>query len=404
MRRAGIVVVGAIAAVVVLGAIGVPADTYKGGDFLQFWLQPQAFFYGTSPYDPAWWARMHARVGVPPLFDEAVYPPYDAIAFLPLALLPLSYAAAAWLVAQLVAVAAVAVGLARRISDRAGRSVFLAVVATFQPLWLLVVGGNITGFLLAALGSAYLAALDGRIFRCGALLGLLVVKPHPFAFLAVAVLASVQRVQRRALVLGALATAGPLAGMTLLLRPSWYAEWLPAALGLQSAPGSNATVWTIGRVIGLEAPLLGGAVAIALIVAFGIWSRRTRPSLALAIAVAIPVSLAVAPHGWSYDHLLLLVPLSVLIDRVGSGSVTRRAAVVLGACALPWLLYALAFRRGGEELSAITPLAVFALLLVVGRSAAPSQPKDAEEEARQDGLRAERDRGRRDDDDPHRQR
>lgn len=240
---------------------------------------------------------------------------------------------------------------------------------SFQPLWLLVVGGNVTGFLFAALGGAYLAALDRRIVRCGALLGLLVVKPHPFVFLAFAVLACAERAERRALVLGVLATAGPLVAVTLLLRPSWYAEWLPAALGLQAAPGSNATVWTIGRLIGIEAPLLGGVVALAVIVAFGIWSRRARPSLALAIAVAIPVSLAVAPHGWSYDQLQLLIPLAVLVDRIGGpGSPTRRAAraaLVLGASALPWLLYLVAFRRGGEELSVITPLAALGLLLFV---------------------------------------
>ncbi|HEV2011282.1 MAG TPA: glycosyltransferase family 87 protein [Candidatus Limnocylindria bacterium] len=374
MRRAGILGVIAIAAsvaLVVLGAIGVPATAYRDGDFLQFWIQPQALFEGASPYDPAWWAAIHGRVGGRALFAEAVYPPYDAFAFLPLALVPLSYAAALWLVAQLVAVAAVAVGLARRISDRAGQGVFLAVVVSFQPLWLLVVGGNVTGFLFAALGGAYLAALDRRFFRCGALLGLLVVKPHPFVFLAVAVLVCAERAERRALGLGALATAGPLVGVTLLLRPSWYAEWLPAALGLQAAPGSNATVWTIGRLIGIEAPLLpliGGVVALALIVAFGVWSRRTRRSLALAIAVAIPVSLAVPPHGWSYDQLQLLIPLAVLVDRIGGGSPTRRAAraaLVLGASALPWLLYLVAFRRGGEELSVITSLAVFALLLFV---------------------------------------
>ena len=369
MRRAGIVGVIAIGALVTLGTIGVPATAYRDGDFLQFWIQPQALFEGASPYDPAWWAAIHRRVGGRALFAEAVYPPHDAFAFLPLALIPLSYAAALWLVAQLVAAAAVAVGLARRISDRAGRVVFLAVVVSFQPLWLLVVGGNVTGFLFAALGGAYLAALDRRIVRCGALLGLLVVKPHPFVFLAVAVLASAERAQRRALVLGALATAGPLVAVTLLLRPSWYAEWLRAALGLQAAPGSNATVWTIGRLIGVEVPPLGGVVALAVVVAFGVWARRARPSLALAIAVAIPVSLAVAPHGWSYDQLHLLIPLAVLVDRLGRpASATgraARAALALGASALPWLLYLLAFRRGGEELSVITPLAVSALLPVV---------------------------------------
>ena len=375
MRRAGSVVVIAsamLSAVLVLGAIGVPAATYRDGDFLQFWIQPQAFFEGASPYDPGWWAAIHARVGARPLFAEAVYPPYDALVFLPLALLPLSYAAAFWLVTQLVAVAAVGLALARQISDRGGRSVFLAVVLSFQPLWLLVVGGNVTGFLFAALGGAYLAARSRHIGRCGALLGLLAIKPHPFLLLAVAVLAFAESAQRRALALGVLATAGPLVVLTLFARPSWYASWLPAALGLQAAPGSNATAWTIGRVVGLgpqlqPSGLILGAMAVAAVIgAFAVWSRRTRPQLPLAIAAAIPVSLAVAPHGWSYDQLLLIVPLAVSFGTLAVRPPPERrrgvAALALVAVAIPWALYAVAFQRGGEELSVVTPLLAFAAL------------------------------------------
>lgn len=372
MRRAGILGVIAIASILVLGAAGVPAASYRDGDFLQFWLQPQALLDGASPYDPAWWSAMHARAGARPLFDEAVYPPYDALVFLPLALLPLSYAAAFWLVAQLMAVAAVSIGLARRISDRAGQAIFLAIAAAFQPVWLLAVGGNVTGFLFAALGGAYLAALDRRPLRCGALLGLLIVKPHPYVFLGVAALVFAHRSERRRLIQGALATAGPLVLVSLVLRPSWYGEWLPAALGLQGQPGSNATLWTIGRLVGADRSLLiglGAAAVLAVIVAFASWALRTRPSLSTAIATAIPVSLAVAPHGWSYDQLQLLIPLAVLPEWIGASSVARRVtrgALALAGSAVPWLFYVIAFRRGGEELSVLTPLAVFVLLVNIG--------------------------------------
>jgi len=374
----GVTAAAAVCAAGLLGALGVPANSYRNGDFLQFWVQPQALFEGASPYDPAWWAAIHARLGARPLFDEAVYPPYDAIAFLPIALFPLSSAAAIWLVAQLVAVAVTTRALARRISDRAGRSIFLAVVLGFQPLWLLVVGGNVTGFLFAAVGGAYLAAFERRIVRCGAFLGVLAIKPHPFVFLALAMFVSADRSERRALALGAFATAGPLVLGTLLLRPSWYADWLPAAFGLQSAPGSNATIWTIGRLIGREDPVIGAVVALAVVIAFGVWSRRARPALALGLAVAIPVSLAVAPHGWSYDHLLLLVPLAVAIDRIGMASVRRRgsrAVLALAASALPWSLYLIAFGRGGEELSVITPLAVFVVMAALWSGPGAGQPR-----------------------------
>ena len=174
MSRAGsvgVISIALVAAVYVLGSVGIPAATYRNGDFLQFWIQPQAFAEAADPYDPIWWSAMHGRVGASPLFPEAVYPPYDALVFVPLALLPLNYAAAAWLVGQLAAVLAVALALARRIAEPGGRWIFLGAVAAFQPVWLLVVGGNVTGLLMAVVGGAYLAALDGRTFRCGALTG-----------------------------------------------------------------------------------------------------------------------------------------------------------------------------------------------------------------------------------------
>lgn len=367
MGRAGILVVTAVAmsaAVFFLGALGVPAATYERGDFLQFWLQPQALWQGASPYDPAWWAAMHAKLGVPPLFPEAVYPPHDALVFLPLALLPLSAAAAAWLVVQLAAVGWVCGYLARPIAERGVRMVYFALVISFQPLWLLVAGGNVTGLLLGVVGLAYLAAREGRIGRCGALLGILIVKPHPFLFLVPAVLLTIAPSQRRAFLLGLVATAGPLVAVTLILRPGWYAEWLPAAIGLQTAPGSNATAWTIGRVLGVASALPGAIAVAGSVLLFLVWAWRVRPSLASTIAAAIPISLAVAPHGWSYDQLLLLVPLAACSAAIAVRPASERrrelAVVTVLAVAIPWALYALAFRRGGEELSILTPLLVFA--------------------------------------------
>ena len=185
-------------------------------------------------------------------------------------------------------------------------------------------------------------------------------KPHPFAFLGIALLVSATWPERRRLALGALCTAGPLVFATVALRPGWYTEWLGSAVGLAASPRSNATVWTLDRVAGLPS-WSGPAVAALVIGAFAIWFARVRPPVATAFVVAIPVSLAVAPYGWSYDQLLLLVPIGVALAAIGG--LAGRALIALVATVLPWSLYVLAFRRGGEELSVITPVLVFALLV-----------------------------------------
>lgn len=350
-----------VSLVAVLGAIGWPASAYQDGDFTQFWVQPRALIEGGDPYDRVWWSSAHERAGQRPENPQAVYPPHDAIAFLPLALLPLPYAAAAWIVAQLVAVAIAIALLSSRILPRAGRSLFVAVCLSFQPLWLLAVGANVTGFLFAAVAGAVIAIADRRPFRAGVCMGLLIVKPHPVVFLVAALLVAATWPQRRGLALGALSSAGPLAVAALALRPGWYVEWLGSAVALASSPRSNATVWTLDRVTGLPAGS-GLAAAVLVTAAFVVWFVRVRPPLALAFAAAIPVSLAVAPYGWSYDQLLLLVPIAFAL--AATSRLAARGIVALVATVVPWSLYVLAFRRGGEELSVITSVLVFLMLVL----------------------------------------
>lgn len=150
----------------------------------------------------------------------------------------------------------------------------------------------------------------------------------------------------------------------------WYAEWLGSAVALAASSRSNATVWTLDRVAGLPA-WSGPAVAAIALGAFALWLLRVRPPIATTFAAVIPAGLAVAPYGWSYDQLQLLVPIAVAVAATGRLAGRARPAglalVALIATAVPWSLYVLAFRRGGEELSVLSPLLVFALLVGVVR-------------------------------------
>ena len=374
MRRTRIVLLalalaGAVILIVALPALADwPARSYRGGDFFGFWAASRAIIEGASPYDPVWFADLARRTGAGLSFERSVYPPWTAIALVPFAILPFALAASAWLVAQLVTVGATVLLLARRIGA-AERPVFVAVAAGSQSLWLLVAGGNITGLLLGAVGGSFLAAAAGRTFLAGAFFGLLALKPHPFLFVGAAAMLAATARERRRFVTGAVATAGPLIAVALALRPAWLAEWLGAASELQATVGSNATLWTVARIangkIGLDTAPFTAVIAVMIaIAAWALWRRAVRPSLSLAIAGALPISLAVAPHGWSYDQLVLLVPLAVIFEALAvRPQPQRRRAVVLVtllAVAVPWTLYALAFRRGGEELSVVTPFLVFA--------------------------------------------
>lgn len=323
-------------------------------DMPQFWLAPRTLLEGRAPYEVWDWP----------------YPLWTAVALLPVGAMPLEIAAPAWLVAQVVAVATVLVLLARRVlvtQPRRDAVVLAGLALAMQPTWLLVGGGNMTGLLFAAFGGAVVARLAGRPVLAGALLGLLVTKPMAF-LVSAPVLVLATRPGRARMVAAAAVSAGSLVAASFLLQPGWLGAWIGNAAALQTSAGSNATGWTIARSAPALPPLVTSAATILLAMAvLAGWWRIRRPDPALLVAGAIPISLYVAPHGWSYDQLHLLITYAVVLERLARLADTERVlglvTLALVAVVLPWALYTRAFSTGGEELFAVVPLVAFALLV-----------------------------------------
>jgi hypothetical protein len=372
---------GVAAALVLTGALaagGWPSDAYWRGDHLVFWAGSRAVLSGVSPYDPAWWDALPEREGRPaielpyrPRGGATVttsYPLWTFVVFAPFGALPFETAAAAWLVAQLLVVSAGLVVLSLALFDQPRRDVpvGLGIAAGFEPTWILAGNGNITGFVFGALAGGLRALLAEHPYAAGLLLGLLALKPHSFALLPAVVLVGARH--RARVVAGALTTVAALLAAALAVRPGWIAEWLPQVAAAGSAGLSSSTAFALDRVTGASlAPALAIVVALAAFVAW--WSLR-RPAFDVLFAGALAISLFVAPYGWSYDQLHLLVVALVIIRLLASAPRVRTAGLVLLAVIagpLPWLLYATAFVRGGEELTALVPVLFFALLVVTER-------------------------------------
>ena len=373
----------ALLATIALTLLGWPASDYRHSDFFQFWAGSRLLFEGSDPYDRVQWARIYAREASGPLAmlaltGRSAYPPWSMIVLLPLGALPFAAAAATWLIAQVTLVLWALLALARSAGcARRELVLLLGIAAAFQPLWLIVGGGNITGFMFAAFVVALLATLRGRPIVAGVALALLAVKPHLFLLAVPALFAVAPPPARpRIAIAGSIALA-LLVAVTLPFGSSLFGEWLASAADLQRTTGSNATVWTIGRVLPGGA-VVGAALATYAVAVLILWWRAARRGPLELVAGAVPISLFVAPHGWSYDQVLLLVPLVVILRDIGTMTDRRRIAALLAVAAiavvLPWALYAIAVQRGGEEWSAMTPLAVFGMLVWAGGS----RPADRE--------------------------
>jgi hypothetical protein len=382
MRVALASAVVAAAAVAALAAIGWPARGYLNSDFMQYYAGSRALIEGASPYDLAWWTAFHERAGSlvaagPPHGGDPAtdwttpYPLSTFIVFLPIALFPFGVAAPLFAVLQIAAVLAAAAVLSRTLlpDPRRGAPVALALVAASEPLWVLTVGGNLTGLVAAAFASALAALAARRAVLAGALLSLCLLKPHILALAAVALFVAAPADRRRPLVIGGLAGALVLIVPAFALRPGWVPDWLRAAGRLQDTSFSNASGWTIMRPFTPEFVLPSAVVVAACLVALAAWWWRRRPDLPSLVAGALPVSVLVAPHAWTYDYVVL-VPTAVVGVAIAAASRARPvAAAALAAIVVlvPWALYIVAFARNGEDLSAWLLVAAEALVIILVR-------------------------------------
>lgn len=365
----------------ILAVLAWPGREYRHADFFQFWAAPRMVLEGSDPYDREDWAAMYAReaaapVATPPPPGRHIYPAWNTVLMLPLGAVPLDVAAAFWLVAQLSVVALALRALARVfLLDRAATFVLFGLALGSQPLWLMIGGGNTTGFLFGLLAAGLIATVRGAPRWAGFAIALLALKPHPFLVTVPALIAASHPADRLRLLLAAIVTGGVLVAFTLPLGTGWVAAWFDAVVERAEVPGSNATVWTLERVLPVG-EWIGPLLAVASIGAFALWWRRRDPAPANLVAGAVPISLFVAPHGWSYDQLHLLVTYAAVLGSAVTIVGTRRIAVLtataLVAGLLPWVLYAIALARGGEEWSAITPLLALALLVIALPRSRPS--------------------------------
>lgn len=376
MRRAHLAVV--VAAVVALGWVAANgALWYRTADFFCLREGARLVATGQDPYDEALWRATVTTEFPDPLRGSATSscvaryasPLWTAVMMLPFGVLPLEVSASLWMA---LGIGATILGT-RWIWLAAGgparlAPVFATLVVTSQPFWVLLVGAQISGLLLGLVGAAVRLASVGREALSGAALAALVVKPQvAAAFVPALVLREALRGRPRALA-GAASAALALLAASVIARPDWIRSWLDEVGGrrlgyaglLPSAWGLSTdvfgTVWWGPALIGL-------AVAACAVMVRG----RALGPVTFA-AIALPLSLFAMPHVWSYDFLVLALSwgaaLALADDLPGARRPLGIGMAVFGASAVPWSMYALAFARGQENLSALVP--VSAALLVAG--------------------------------------
>lgn len=388
LRLGKVPVVAAVAALVILfGATAAASNAwYQFTDFFCLYTGARSLVLGHDPYDASWW--LQATGGLRPTpsgglagttcYGGPGYPLWTFVALLPVGALPLEPAAIVWESLSVGATLAGAWCAWRAVRGPARFALlYLALLLSSQPFWLLVIYGQITGVMLGIAGVLALALSRAHARAAGVALAALALKPQ-CVFLTLPAIALRSLVERR----WRLLTAAVLAAVAMLVAPmiavpAWPLEWwVEVSVRRMQVVALLPTAWGFaGDVLGNGS--LGAALIAAVLAVTWILLRGYHVDDVGLLALTLPLSLFATTYAWTYDHLVLFVSYAFVLSRASSTAGVRLPLLV-GTVALagpvPWVLYTIAFARLNESLSAW--IAAATALLVVFALRAGTRPRN----------------------------
>ncbi|HJZ58801.1 MAG TPA: glycosyltransferase family 87 protein [Gemmataceae bacterium] len=382
----------ALAAVGLAVAAALAPALFVPCDFVAFWSSAKLFTVGEDPYDPALLLALENDAGFQT--DRAVVifnPPWAVVPIAALAGLPVRIAFAVWLGLQF-GLMLVAGGLLWRSSGGSAERTWLSAVLTvgFAPTYILLVGGQLTGFALFGLAGFVAARSAGRPLLAGCLGALTALKPHLFGLFALALLIDAVRSRdgRKSVLAGAVVLAAA-SLLAVAVRPGVFDDYRASLTspgtdtrkGLADYPAPVLGVMLRDAMPGR--PLAAQFVPFALAAVGLVACRRWLPPGDRWAGVApflVAGSLVVAPYGaWWYDMVLLL-PLVLLaaarLERVGNPRIAW-AGVAAFATASLGLQFLYAGRDHLTPLFALAPPVVTLGCLGLIRAARSPSPTPA---------------------------
>jgi len=344
------------------GPLGRRLEMVHMNDFSGFWSGPAAYLQGTFPWDPARYSDVAVALGTKAP-DALVYDymPWVMFFLMPLALVPLEVAGWIWMTLSMTAATFALRGLLRAYlpgMTAAHAALGLALFAG-QPGFHAVVLGQWSLLLMSAVAAVVVALRAGRPALAAIPTLLLLAKPQIFVFTPIGLAYGALRrptFRRYVIVAGALAII--VVAISWALVGDWLTPWLadiPGRRTLRSAVLLSALNELLGPA--------GRWLAAAIILAGAFVASRFAAGSDASLAAWLSLSSAGAIYSWSYDQVLLFVPLVIT-----AGLLARESPSRARTFALAWagvflivspVLYAVAVVRHDETFSCVVPIAAF---------------------------------------------
>lgn len=330
------------------------------------WLPGRGMIEGKDPYLPPY---------------SLLYPPWTLILSLPFVLLPAPAALASWALASECAAMGFLTTTLRALDWRLrpGRFalvVFLALI--FRPSLATILHGQYQFVTLLFVGLTLFALRTERYLLAGLCLALSMIKPQLVFLLIPALLAWVMVHRQWRTVASFLLTTVGLVALSQAFVPSWLPSWLMLASEqqLQYRTFMVPSIWGLAHSLAASHWVaLASALSLLLLLALGcIWwrYRHSKAHLPLLVSATIIVTQIVTPKIWSYDQVMLLLPLLYCLyevvrpRRIGTLCKELWIAVLVGwLIMLPYLLGRWAMVNHSEIPFALMPITLGVILLSI---------------------------------------
>jgi hypothetical protein len=293
---------------------------YANRDFFSFWLAGYVTKLGQNPYSTEIWVRGHDLFGaswIPNL--TFIYPLPLSLIFVPFALLSLYQAYVVWgIFTQFMIV--ISVFLLLRLSPKIQIKHFIflvlvGIILSRQAITTLVIG-QISGFLLVVITCVLYCWQRGK-WRLGtAILPILALKPNlGIPIISLLLIYLIRKKEYPSLIFGGISSFVLLL-LGFVQNPRWMLDFWNVGINfLSSNFGFSPTIWGISSFLchfDLNCTIVYGSFICVLIFgAYGYLIMRKTQVLSpmIVIGFSTTIMLLITPYTWTYDQLLLLIPI-----------------------------------------------------------------------------------------------
>jgi hypothetical protein len=344
-------------------------------DFAAYWQAGHMLIEGKDIYNSYVWIEERYALGTAfhsePTFQ---YPLPFAVLMMPFGFLPALEGYILWtFLSQL----SILVSLMLLLALYKGRPFGLDLIAVagiflLRATFVVLMNGQMLPELLLVIAAAVYLFKKGKWFSGGLILSFISLKPS--VGFPILILTSLWLLYKRhwTAIAGLVSGAIILFFVGALYNPHWVIDYL--SIGKQSFSkyynfGAQPTIWGLTGLItrvGNWRMLIGISSVCVFIAVDGYFllSQKISEDPILAISALLPVALLIAPYSWSYDQLLLAVPLIFILATISLSRGNLAAGIYMGGTLiLVVILVMLAYYLGHDIWSLLVSVAVWISVL-----------------------------------------